>query len=103
MPRTRLRDLTEGELLDDKVDPDVIAERVDRLTRLVEELTAQRAEERIGETVTVLVEEVDEESGEVVGRAAHQGPDVDGECRLEGGSEDGLDSEADGRGGSHRV
>lgn len=77
-------DGTEGELLTDKVDPEVIAERVDRLTRLVEELTAQRAEERIGEHVTVLVEEVDEESGEVVGRAAHQGPDVDGVTLLTG-------------------
>lgn len=81
-------DGTEGELLTDKVDPEVIAERVDRLTRLVEELTAQRAEERIGEQVTVLVEEVDEESGEVVGRAAHQGPDVDGVTVLTGEVDD---------------
>ncbi|APH01835.1 30S ribosomal protein S12 methylthiotransferase RimO [Janibacter indicus] len=81
-------DGTEGELLTDKVDPEVIAERVDRLTRLVEELTAQRAEERIGEQVTVLVEEVDEESGEVVGRAAHQGPDVDGVTLLTGEVDD---------------
>ena len=81
-------DGTEGELLTDEVDPEVIAERVDRLTRLVEELTAQRAEERIGEQVTVLVEEVDEESGEVVGRAAHQGPDVDGVTLLTGEVDD---------------
>ncbi|GAA8844664.1 30S ribosomal protein S12 methylthiotransferase RimO [Helicobacter pylori] len=77
-------DGTEGELLDDKVDPDVIAERVDRLTRLVEELTAQRAEERVGEVVEVLVEEIDDETGEISGRAAHQGPDVDGVTLLTG-------------------
>ena len=35
----------------DAFDLEVIAERVDRLTRLVEELTAQRAEERIGTLV----------------------------------------------------
>jgi tRNA A37 methylthiotransferase MiaB len=45
----------------------------------VEELTAQRAQERVGETVEVLVESVEDgEDGEVVGRAAHQGPEVDG-------------------------
>lgn len=83
-------DGTEGELLTDKVHPDVIAERVDRLTRLVEELTAQRAEERVGQVVEVLVEDVDEETGEVSGRAAHQGPDVDGVTLLTG-AVDGLE------------
>lgn len=77
-------DGTEGEGLTDKVDPDVIAERVDRITRLVEELTAQRAEERIGESVTVLVEEIDEETGVISGRADHQGPDIDGATLLTG-------------------
>ena len=81
-------DGTEGEGLSDKVDPDVIAERVDRISRLIEELTAQRAEERIGESVRVLVEEIDEESGEVSGRADHQGPDIDGETLLTGAVED---------------
>lgn len=77
-------DGTEGEGLTDKVEPDVIAERVERITRLAEELTAQRAEERIGESITVLVEEIDEETGETVGRADHQGPDIDGATVLTG-------------------
>lgn len=77
-------DGTEGERLTDKVDPDVIAQRVARITSLVEELTAQRAEERIGEILEVLVEEIDLEEGEVSGRAAHQGPDVDGVTVLTG-------------------
>ncbi|WP_338748060.1 30S ribosomal protein S12 methylthiotransferase RimO [Janibacter alittae] len=77
-------DGTEGEGLPDKVDPEVIAERVERITRLVEELTAQRAEGRIGQSVTVLVEEVDEETGEITGRADHQGPDIDGATLLTG-------------------
>ena len=81
-------DGTEGELLDGKVDPDVIAERVERVRSLVEELAAQRAEERIGQVVHVLVEEVDDETGEVIGRAAHQGPDVDGVTLLTGDLED---------------
>lgn len=80
-------DGTEGERLTDKVDPDVIAERVDRITRLAEELTAQRAEERVGEVIEVLVEEIDPDSGEVSGRAAHQGPDIDGATLLTGAIE----------------
>jgi ribosomal protein S12 methylthiotransferase len=69
-------DGTEAEGYDGKVDPGVVAERLDRFTRLVEELNAQRAEERVGEHVEVLVEEVDHDGA--VGRAVFQGPDVDG-------------------------
>jgi ribosomal protein S12 methylthiotransferase len=71
-------DGTEAEGYPDKLAEHLVAERVARLTSLVEELTAQRAEDRIGEEVEVLVEEVDELEGHVVGRSAHQGPDVDG-------------------------
>ncbi len=76
-------DGTEAEGYDAKLPEDVVAERLTRLTSLVEELNAQRAEERIGEAVEVLVEEVDEDTHEVSGRAAHQGPDVDGVTILE--------------------
>jgi ribosomal protein S12 methylthiotransferase len=77
-------DGTEAEHFEDKHDEDEIAERVAHVTALAEELTAQRAEERIGEQVVVLVESV--EDGQVEGRAAHQGPEVDGSTMLEGGS-----------------
>ena len=70
-------DGTEAEGFDAHVDPDLVTERVTRISVLVEELTAQRAEERIGEVVDVLIEETGEE---VVGRAAHQAPEVDGAC-----------------------
>ena len=71
-------DGTEAEGYAGKLAPEVVAERLDRFTRLVEELNAQRAEERIGERVLVLVEEIDDEDGSVIGRADFQGPDVDG-------------------------
>jgi ribosomal protein S12 methylthiotransferase len=73
-------DGTEAEGFADKLDDEAVAERVERVTRLVEELTAQRAEDRIGEKVGVLVESVegDGSSTLVEGRAAHQGPEVDG-------------------------
>ncbi len=72
-----------------KLADEVIAERVERVSALADELVTQRAEERIGTRVEVLVEEI---GGEVTGRAAHQGPDVDGVVRLVG-----ADSVARGR------
>lgn len=73
-------DGTEAAELDGKHDEDEVRARVDHVTALVEELTSQRAEERIGERVEVLVERVDAEG--VEGRAAHQGPEVDGTTTL---------------------
>jgi ribosomal protein S12 methylthiotransferase RimO len=75
-------DGTEAASYDDKLDADEIAARVRHVTDLVEQLNGQRAEERIGEEVEVLVESL--EDGEVVGRAAHQGPEVDGSTSLVG-------------------
>jgi ribosomal protein S12 methylthiotransferase RimO len=132
-------DGTEAADLPDKIDPIEVAVRVERITSLVDHLTADRAARRIGTEVEVLVErqelseagasdypdlaevddldlaelglteddapemtdleddpddepaddavEVDDtEPGDLVwiGRAAHQGPDVDGECLLTG-------------------
>jgi ribosomal protein S12 methylthiotransferase RimO len=75
-------DGTEAATYDAKLPEDVVRERVERITSLVEELTAQRAEDRIGEAVDVLVEYVDEQ---VEGRAAHQAPEVDGATALVAG------------------
>ncbi|TDD05910.1 30S ribosomal protein S12 methylthiotransferase RimO [Saccharopolyspora terrae] len=73
-------DGTEAAGFDDKLDPDVVAKRVEQLTALADELIAQRAEDRIGTEVTVIVERFDED--DVIGRADHQGPEVDGECLI---------------------
>jgi ribosomal protein S12 methylthiotransferase RimO len=69
-------DGTEAATLPDHLPQEVVDQRVARLTDLVEELTSQRAEERYGEAVSVLVEEV--EDGRAEGRALHQAPEVDG-------------------------
>ncbi len=78
-----------------KVPPEAVAERLAHMTRLAEELTAQRAEERLGETVRVLVDAVETpeadagggpDGTEVVGRAAHQAPETDGVTLLAGGT-----------------
>mgnify|MGYP003341418580 FL=1 len=73
-------DKTEAIELPDKIDAELIAERVSELTTLVDDLIIERAEERIGEKVRVLIE--DSETGE--GRADHQGPEVDSSTYVRG-------------------
>ena len=67
-------DKTEAETLPNKIAPEIIAERVSELSTLVDELITQRSEMRIGEKISVLIEDEAEQEG----RAEHQGPDVDG-------------------------
>jgi len=74
-------DGTDAAGFDDKLTAEVITARVGRVTTLAEELMSQRAEDRVGTRVEVLVEQTGDE---LVGRAAHQGPDVDGTTRLVG-------------------
>ena len=73
---------TEAVGLDGHLDADEIESRRSRLADLIEELCAQRAEDRVGDRVEVLVESVT--GGSVTGRAAHQGPEVDGETTVVG-------------------
>ena len=75
-------DGTEAASFTDQHDEDEIRARVEHVTALVEELTSQRAEERVGEQVSVLVESIDDDV--VEGRAEHQGPEVDGTVTLTG-------------------
>jgi ribosomal protein S12 methylthiotransferase len=66
---------------DIKLDSDEVARRVSEFAGLAEEVMAQRAADRVGETVEVLVEEAVGD-GQYEGRAAHQAPDVDGSTTL---------------------
>ncbi|MER6165972.1 30S ribosomal protein S12 methylthiotransferase RimO [Streptomyces violaceorubidus] len=78
---------TEAATYGDKLDEDVVAERLAHVSRLAEELVSQRADERVGATVRVLVESVgpaDEGDG-VRGRAEHQAPETDGQVLLTSG------------------
>jgi len=70
---------TEACRLDGQHSPEEIEVRRQRVADLADELVSHRAAARLGESVQVLVEEVD---AEIVGRAAHQGPEVDGNVRL---------------------
>jgi ribosomal protein S12 methylthiotransferase len=75
-------DGTEAATFTDQLPADEVNRRYERVSQLAEELTAQRAEERIGTTVEVLVESVDGDVAE--GRAAHQAPEVDGSTTVYG-------------------
>lgn len=67
-------DNTEALDLANKVEEDVIRQRVESLSSLADEMVSLRATARIGENVCVLIEDKELQEG----RAAHQGPEVDG-------------------------
>jgi len=75
-------DNTEALGLENKVDPDLIRERVENLASIVDELVSERAGVRIGQEVSVLIEDAELQEG----RAEHQGPEVDGTTSFIGTS-----------------
>jgi ribosomal protein S12 methylthiotransferase len=74
-------DGTEAATLPGRPTDDEIARRVEDFSDLAEEVMTQRAADRVGETVEVLVEEVLGDD-RYEGRAAHQAPEVDGVTTL---------------------
>ncbi|MDG4823687.1 30S ribosomal protein S12 methylthiotransferase RimO [Asanoa sp. WMMD1127] len=73
-------DGTEAAGFADKVKTATIKRRYDKLSALADELCSQRAEERVGGFVDVLVDTVAD--GVVEGRGEHQAPEVDGSTTL---------------------
>jgi len=73
-------DNTEALKIDGKIDEEVIAQRMETLSSLADEMVSLRAQARIGETVRVLIEDAELQEG----RAAHQGPEVDGSTTFIG-------------------
>ena len=76
-------DGTEAASLPGQLDEAEISRRVEEFAGLADELMAQRAESRLGETLDVLIEEEADDgaaavSARYLGRAAHQAPEVDG-------------------------
>jgi ribosomal protein S12 methylthiotransferase len=74
-------DGTEAASLPGHVPADEIARRVEDLADLADELMAQRAADRLGEVLDVLIEEAHGD-GRYTGRAAHQAPEVDGATEV---------------------
>jgi ribosomal protein S12 methylthiotransferase len=74
-------DGTEAASLPGQLPADEIARRVEDLAGLADELMAQRAEDRVGESAEVLIEE-SFGRGRYGGRAEHQAPEVDGTTQV---------------------
>ncbi len=74
-------DGTEAATLPGQLPEEEIASRVEELASLADELMAERAAERIGATVDVLIDEVLPD-GRYLGRADHQAPEVDGATEV---------------------
>ena len=75
---------TEALTLDGKLPQREIDQRVEYVTSLVDEIISQRAEDRIGQTATVIVESL---TDGIEGRTEFQGPETDGMTTLIGISE----------------
>ena len=75
---------TEGTTLADHLPQEVIDDRYEQVSDLATDLVDQRALERVGERVRVLIES--REGDVAVGRAEHQGPEVDGTTSFAAGA-----------------
>jgi ribosomal protein S12 methylthiotransferase len=77
-------DGTEAAALPGQLPPAEVARRVEELADLADELMTQRAADRVGEVVEVLIEE-SPGRGRYLGRAPHQAPEVDGTTLVRSG------------------
>ncbi|OGS82678.1 MAG: ribosomal protein S12 methylthiotransferase [Gallionellales bacterium GWA2_59_43] len=71
--------------LPDPVPPEVQQERLERLMLLQEQISEERLKRRVGQTISVLVDEVDEEGA--VARSSADAPEIDGLVYIEDGQE----------------
>jgi len=71
--------------LPDHVPPEVQQERLARLMLLQEEISFERLQRKVGKTLTVLVDEVDEEGA--VARSSADAPEIDGLVYIEDGQQ----------------
>jgi ribosomal protein S12 methylthiotransferase len=69
--------------LPDHVPPEVQEERLGRLMQLQAEISAERLKRKVGKTMQVLVEEVDEEGA--IARSAADAPEIDGVVYIDNG------------------
>jgi MiaB/RimO family radical SAM methylthiotransferase len=77
-------DGTEAAGLPGQLDEDEVAARVEDLAALADELMAERAADRIGDVMDVLIDE-ELEPGCYLGRGPHQAPEVDGTTEVTAG------------------
>ncbi len=71
--------------LPDHVPSEIQMERLARLMLLQEEISEERLKRKIGKTITVLVDEVDEEGA--IARSSADAPEIDGQVYIENGQQ----------------
>ncbi len=71
--------------LPDHIPPEEQQERLARLMLLQEEISEERLKRKIGKTITVLVDEVDEEGA--IARSSADAPEIDGLVYIENGAQ----------------
>ena len=71
--------------LPDHIPPEVQQERLARLMLLQEEISEQRLKRKVGKSLTVLVDEVDEEGA--IARSSADAPEIDGLVYIENGQQ----------------
>ncbi len=71
--------------LPDHIPPEVQQERLARLMLLQEEISVERLQRKIGKTITVLVDEVDEDGA--VARSSADAPEIDGVVYVDNGQQ----------------
>ena len=68
--------------LPDPVSDDAKAERYERIMALSARISAEKLTARVGQTVDVLIDVVDAETGGATGRSKADAPEIDGEVHL---------------------
>ena len=68
--------------MDDQVPDEVKAERFERVMALSAQISAEKLAAKIGSTIDVLIDAVDEGSGGATGRSKADAPEIDGEVHL---------------------
>ena len=61
---------------------DIKQERYERVMALSARISAEKLERKIGSTIEVLIDAVDEETGGATGRSKADAPEIDGEVHL---------------------
>ena len=73
---------TSAASLPDQVPTEVAEERRDHLMGVLERVMEDRAQRFVGQTLDVLIEDYDEDTGEAIGRSYRESPESDGEIRV---------------------
>ena len=68
--------------MDQQVPEDIKQERFERVMALSARISAEKLERKVGSTIDVLIDAVDDETGGATGRSKADAPEIDGEVHL---------------------